>query len=352
MPSIAAVSKIDLPYKIAQEEVKRFATELFVHDIPQVEKLVSIFDNTEIQFRNLCKPLRTYAERSSFQENNKEYVRIALEYSVQAIQECLTKATIVKEKITDIIVVSSTGLATPSLDALIINRLRLNPHINRIPVFGLGCAGGVAGIAKASVLATANPDAIVLLVAVELCSLTFLKNDYSKSNFVASSLFSDGIAACIVMGDTYQAEPQIDIIGSRSKLYFDSLDVMGWEFLDSGFKVLFSQNIPAIIHKNIREDIVSFLKKHKLELTHIINFIFHPGGKKVLDAFAVALAIEGDCLKTTRETMNSYGNMSSTTVLYVLEQFLKQGFRNGYGLMLAMGPGFSTEMVLLKMKNN
>ncbi|MDZ4757926.1 MAG: 3-oxoacyl-[acyl-carrier-protein] synthase III C-terminal domain-containing protein [Bacteroidota bacterium] len=349
MPSIAAVSKIDLPYKVEQQKVKEYAKELFLQDFPQTERLIHVFDHTEIKFRNFCKPLHTYATQNSFEENNKEYIRCSLEYSIQAIEECLAISNISKSDITDIIFVSSTGLATPSLDALIINKLKLHPHINRMAIFGLGCAGGVSGMAKANAAAKANPNAIVLLVTVELCSLTFLRNDYSKSNFVASSLFSDGIAACIIEGDNYKTNDQISIIASCSKLYNDSLDVMGWEFLDTGFKVLFSQDIPTIINNNIKEDIIYFLAKQNLELGDIKNFVFHPGGKKVLEAYSNALPVAGDFLKTTRETMNNYGNMSSATVLYVLESFLREGFTNGYGLMVAMGPGFSSEMVLLEM---
>lgn len=351
MPSIASISKIDLPYKVEQQKVKEYARDLFVKDFPLVERLIDVFDNTEIQYRNFCKPLASYAANNSFEDNNKDYVRFSLEYSVQAIENCLFKTGINKNDITDIIFVSSTGLATPSLDALIVNKMQLNPNINRMAVFGLGCAGGVSGMAKANALATANPNAIVLLVTVELCSLTFLRNDYSKSNFVASSLFSDGIAACIVLGDNHPPKHQIKFIGSGSKLYFDTLDVMGWEFMNSGFKVLFSQDIPTIINKNVKEDILSFLAKYGLRLADINNFIFHPGGRKVLAAYTEALAVEGDFLKKTRETMNGYGNMSSATVLYVLEKFVNEGFENGYGLMVAMGPGFSSEMVLLKMEN-
>jgi alkylresorcinol/alkylpyrone synthase len=352
MPSIAAVSTIDLPFKVPQAEVKAQARELFVKNFPQVDRLISAFDNTGIITRNMVKPISYYAEPNTFEQRNNDYISNALAYSVQAIEGVLKKAGIAKETITDIIFVSTTGLATPSMDALIINAMRLDPHINRVPIWGLGCAGGVSGMAKANTLARANPDAIVLLVAVELCSLTLIKSDYSKSNFIGSSLFSDGIVACIIKGDHHVAEQKITVQASRSKLYYDSLDVMGWDFNDTGFKVLFSKDIPTFIHQHIRADIDSFLAKQNLELKDIKNFIFHPGGKKVLDAYTDALYMDGDFLKNTREVMNNNGNMSSVTVLYVLEKFMEEGYEDGYGLMLAMGPGFSSEMVLLKMKNN
>lgn len=351
MPSIAAVSGVSLPHKVNQQDVKAQARALFVEHFPQVDRLMPAFDNTEIVTRNFCKPITYYAEANTFEQRNDDYIENALQYSIQAVEEAVAKAGVDKDDITDLIFVSTTGLATPSIDALIINKMRLNPHINRIPVWGLGCGGGVSGMAKANTLAKANPDAIVLLVAVELCSLTLIKNDYSKSNFIGSSLFSDGIAAVIVKGDNYQTEKKIKILANSSKLYYDSLEVMGWDFKDTGFKVLFSKDIPTFIHENIRGDIDAFLAKQNLELKDIKNFVFHPGGKKVLDAYADALQVPGDFLHNTRHVMNQNGNMSSVTVLYVLEKFLSEGYDDGYGLMLAMGPGFSSEMVLLDMKN-
>ena len=353
MPSLAALSTIDFPFKADQQEVKQYANDLFAPSYPQVERMLSAFDNTEIITRNFCKPLEYYAELHTFEDQNLEYIRISLEYSVKAIEECISSAHIQKEEITDIIFVSTTGLSTPSLDAHIINKMRLSQNINRMAIFGLGCGGGVSGYSKANLLAKANPDAVVLLVAVELCSLTFLRNDFSKSNFIGSSLFADGVAACLITGDNHETKTRekISFLANESKIYYDSLDVMGWQFVDTGFKVLFSSDIPTIISNNVRNDITSFLDKQHLKISDIKNFIFHPGGKKVLTAYEEALEVKGDFLKNTREVMNDNGNMSSTTVLYVLERFFKQGFENGYGLMVSMGPGFSCEMVLLQMNN-
>lgn len=351
MPSLIAVSTIDFPHKTSQQTIKNFARDMFVTSMPEVERLLPVFDNTEIEMRNLCKPLEYYLQKHTFEEQNREFIRLALEYSVQAVEKCIASACISKNEITDIIFVSTTGLATPSMDALIINAMRLNPHANRTPVFGLGCGGGVSGFAKACTMAQANPDAIVLLVAVELCSLTFLRNDFSKSNFIGSSLFADGVAACLIAGDNRRAETsegEITFLASRSKLYYDTLDIMGWDFTDHGFKVLFSSGIPALIARYVREDVTSFLESRGRTLSEVKNFIFHPGGKKVLGAYEEALGAEGDFLRTSREVMRDYGNMSSSTVLYVLERFVHR-HEKGCGLMMSMGPGFSSEMVLLKM---
>ena len=354
MPTLAAISKIDFPNRVDQQEVKQYSKSLFSPSFPQIERMLIAFDNTEIKIRNFCKPLDYYASVHTFQQQNDEYIRLSLEYSVKAIDSCISAAQIKKEEITDIIFISTTGLSTPSMDALIINKMRLNQNISRMAIFGLGCGGGVSGYSKANILAKVNPDAVVLLVVVELCSLTFLRNDFSKSNFIGSSLFADGVAACIITGDNHsnKTKNRISFLATQSKLYYDTLDVMGWEFKDTGFKVLFSHDIPTFISENIRTDITSFLDKHQLKISDITNFIFHPGGKKILTAYEDALQVEGDFLKNTREVMNDNGNLSSATVLYVLERFFTQNYKNGYGLMISMGPGFSSEMVLLQMNKD
>src|ERR1700761_6524236 len=308
MPFIAAASKIDFPYKTEQQEAKKQAMAMFSENFPETGRLIFAFDNTEIIYRNFCKPLSYYTRPNTFEERNNEYISTSLAYSVQAINCGLQKAGIDKNAITDLIFVSTTGLATPSLDALIINAMRLNPHVNRIPVFGLGCGGGVSGLAKACTVAKANPDAVVVLVAVELCSLTLIKSDYSKSNFIGSSLFSDGVSACVVMGDNHKNKTGVSYKASSSKLYYDSLEGMGWDFQDTGFKVLFSKDIPTFINEHIRGDIEEFLSKHNLELGDIKNFVFHPGGKKVLDAYEEALQLPESALDKTRAVMRECGN--------------------------------------------
>ncbi|QXV65159.1 type III polyketide synthase [Mucilaginibacter sp. 21P] len=352
MPHIKAVSGVNLPFKVPQQDVKGQARALFAGNVEHADRLLQAFDNTGIITRNFVKPIEWYGESNTFEQRNNDYIDIALQYSIQATEQALEEAGVSKDQLTDIIFVSTTGLATPSIDALIINNMRLPEHINRLPVWGLGCAGGVAGVARAAAIAKANPDAVVLLVAVELCSLTLIKNDYSKSNFIGSSLFSDGIAACIITGDNHDKDnKQLTVKANSSKLYYDALDVMGWDFRDDGFKVVFSKDIPTIINKYIKDDIDQFLKKQGVQLSDISNFIFHPGGRKVLEAYMGALHIDEAQLANTRNVMTENGNMSSVTVLYVLERFLKQGFVDGLGLMLAMGPGFSSEMLLLDMKN-
>ena len=350
MPSLAAISTIDFPHKTSQQAVKNFAKRVFAPSFGDTERLLQVFDHSEIGSRNLCKPPAYCEQPHTFEEQNREYIRLALAYSMEAAEKALSVAGLAKDKITDLIFVSTTGLATPGMDALIIDRMRLNPHVNRMSIFGLGCGGGVSGFAKACTLAKANPAATVLLVAVELCSLTFLRHDASKSNFIGSCLFADGVAACLILGDgvAHPATGKIGFQAARSRLYYDTQDIMGWDFTDNGFKVLFSPGIPALIAGNVREDVTAFLSAQGLTLSDIRNFIFHPGGKKVLSAYEAALGMQEDALRFTREVMRNYGNMSSATVLYVLARILQE-YEQGYGLMMAMGPGFSSEMVLLQL---
>ncbi|MBS1514467.1 MAG: type III polyketide synthase [Bacteroidetes bacterium] len=354
MAYISAVETVDFPYKLPQGELKKFASNLFSDSFENINRLLEVFDNTGIHSRNLCVPVDFFLTDVSFAEKNNLFQKISLEYSALIIEKILAGSKISKEDITDIIYFTSTGLTTPSLDAIIINKLRLNSNANRIPVWGLGCAAGVSALAKAKVTADANPDAVILLLGVELCSLTFIRNDLSKSNFIATSLFSDGMAAALVLGENsrnhFPLVNEVKLLSSESKLYYDSEDVMGWEFIDEGFKVVFSKDIPGLIGSAVKKDFFSFLDKNRLSLNDIQNFVIHPGGMKVIEAYINNLSLEKEKLSFTTKILQNYGNMSSVTVLYVLKKFLKEGYKKGKGMMMSLGPGFSCEMLLLEMQ--
>jgi len=352
---ISAVKTIDFPYKVQQSDLKQFASNLFSDSFKDIEKLLSVFDNTGIDNRNLCVPIEYFSKDTSFEEKNNLFKKYSFEYSQSVVNKILEENSISKDKITDIIYFTSTGLMTPSLDALLIDKMSLNPEANRTPIWGLGCAAGVSAIAKAKTIADANPDAVILMIGVELCSLTFIRNDLSKSNFIATSLFSDGIASLIVTGEKSKEiiknNFSIKILESKSKLYPDSEDVMGWEFIDEGFKVVFSKDIPSLVDSLIKDDIIKFLSTNNLDTKSVSNFVIHPGGTKVINAYENSLGIERAKLMNTIETLKNYGNMSSVTAIYVLEKFIKNGFENGKSLMMSLGPGFSCEMLLLDMIN-
>lgn len=356
MAYISAVKTIDFPYKVQQSGLKEFASNLFSQTFRDLDKLIGVFDNTGIVNRNLCVPIEFFSKDTSFEEKNNLFKKYSLQYSEKCIKQLFSETNLSKDFITDIIYFTSTGLMTPSLDALLIDKMKLNPGINRTPIWGLGCAAGVSAIAKAKTIADANPNAVILLVGVELCSLTFIRNDLSKSNFIATSLFSDGIAALIVTGENSKQliknNYSIKISSSRSKLYSESEDVMGWEFIDDGFKVVFSKDIPSLVNSLIKDDIKKFLEDNSLSIEEVQNFVIHPGGTKVINAYESSLGIPRVKLTNTIETLRDYGNMSSVTAIYVLEKFIKKGFENGKGLMMSLGPGFSCEMLLLEMLNS
>lgn len=355
MPQILSVSKTDLPYKVSQNKLKEFARSIFSKKFKDIDRLLESFENSKIKERNLCVPLGFFSENKTFSEKNDIYIRESLRYSVDSIKNVLKKSGLNKDQITDLIFISSTGISTPGIDALIINEMHLDQNINRLPVWGLGCAGGASGIAKANVIAKANPNAVVVVVCCELCSLTFLNEDLSKSNFIATSLFSDGIAAVLITGDKFknkeENKSQLKIIDSQSRLYYDSLDVMGWDVTKAGLKVVFSRDIPTIVNQSVRKDILIFLKKHKLSINDIRYFITHPGGIKVINAYIEALKLKYGMMENTFSVLEMYGNMSSATVLYVLEKFMDKGMDKGYGLIMSLGPGFSSELVLVRSGN-
>ncbi|CAN5437173.1 type III polyketide synthase BpsA [soil metagenome] len=352
MPFIIDTAPLRLPHWSRQSELKDFAKNLFSEVYKDIDRLLEVFDNTGIESRNLCVPVEFFKQNISFSKKNKIYQDLALTYSIQVIEDLLKKTNVRKEQITDLIFVSSTGLATPGIDASIINDMKLNDNVRRTPIWGLGCAGGVSGIEKAYLTAKALPESLVLLVCVELCSLTFIKNDLSKSNFVATSLFSDGVCACLIAGDLafkeLKTECRIEILDTKSKLYPDSRDVMGWEIIDEGLKVVFSQSIPSIVEANVRNDITDFLSGHELELGDLKNFIVHPGGTKVIQAYEKALDLKEDDLFYSKKIIRENGNMSSATVLYILNEFIMNGMKEEYGLLMALGPGFSSSSVLVK----
>lgn len=357
IPKIASVSTYTPPFSLAQTNIEQLTKELFQHKIPRLERLLKVFENGEIETRNFCVSPQWYREEHTFEERNSLYIDLATKYSVEVIQRCLTNRAFLQtdistEEIDTIIFVSSTGISTPSIDARILNNLPFSDQIVRLPIWGLGCAGGAAGISRAYDYCKAYPHAKVLVVCVELCSLTFQKDDYSKSNLVGASLFADGAACVLICGDDVELEQKRTmphLIARGSKWMPNSEDVMGWDVKSDGLHVVFSKSIPVIISSWLGPFIHEFLSTHNVSKKQIVNFVAHPGGKKVLNAYEEALHLTKDHTNVSREILKRHGNMSSPTVLYVLEQFmLMKNEANTFGLLVALGPGFSGEVVLLE----
>ncbi|KIL52865.1 type III polyketide synthase [Jeotgalibacillus campisalis] len=360
MPRILSVSSFQPPYKVEQEKTANLTKRLFQEDFKEIERLLNVFQNGDIKTRHLCVPLDWFEKPHSFEERNQLYIELATQYGVEAIQACLKNKFFLEEEISSmdidaILFVSSSGISTPSVDARIMNKLSFSENMKRIPIWGLGCAGGASGLSRAYDYCLAHPSAKVLLLCVELCSLTFQHGDRSKSNLIGASLFADGVACALVSGDDVNIttkKPVPSIEATASKWMPDSEDVMGWEVKNNGLHVVFSKDIPAIITSWLGPFVRDFLEQRGMTPEQIDYFVAHPGGKKVLKAYEKTLQYSEEKTRISREVLRNNGNMSSPTVLYVLERFMEQGECDAgdTGLLTALGPGFSGELLLLKWK--
>lgn len=341
-PRLVALKTAVPPYRIDQADAGRRAANLF-EGHPEVLRLLSVFGNTGIDTRYSCVPIDWYTEPHGWKERTELYLSNSVDLLEKAALRCLEEAQLRREDIDAIVVASTTGIATPSLDALVIERMGLRRDILRLPIFGFGCAGGVFGLARAADIARAMPDTRVLFLVVELCALTFRKDDISKSNIVAAALFGDGAAGAIISssGDG----PEIGVGGSYT--WPNSLDIMGWEVEEDGLKARFSQSIPSLVASDFRKIAGDFLRKNDIARQSIASFACHPGGAKVLDALENALDLPRGGLEDSRATLNDYGNMSAATALFVLERMRRRGV-SGRCLMSALGPGFSAAFLMLE----
>lgn len=346
LPVIRGLALGTPPHRVAQADVREAAKTLFPR-MSGFRHMLDVFENARIDTRSLAMPLEWFLTPRSFEEKNAVYVRETLRLSEDVSARALAAAGVRPQDVDAVVFASSTGVSTPSLDSYLIERMGLSRHAARIPLWGLGCAGGAAGLARAADFVRAGYRN-VLFVAVELCSLTLVHSDESKSNFVGTSLFADG-AAALVLGPADgdgDAAGGPAIVGAYSTLIEDSADVMGWDVVGEGLKVRFSRDIPALVGSMMRGNVAEALATVGWTRDDVEHFVVHPGGVKVVAAFEDALEAAPGTLDPSREVLREYGNMSSATVLFVLERVLR-GHPRGRGLLSAMGPGFSAEHVML-----
>lgn len=299
--------------------------------------------------RYLALPIEAYDDLTTWGKSNNVWIEVAEDLAEQSICRALTRAGLCEADLDAIFFVSVTGVASPSIDARLMNRMNLRSDIKRIPVFGLGCVAGAAGIARAADYVRAYPRQCAVLVSVELCSLTWQRNDLSVANLISSGLFGDGSAAVIVAGSERDTGGP-EVLGTRSSFYRGTEEVMGWDISEEGFKIVLSPEVPDMVRKHLAHDVDNFLADYDLDRSDIATWIMHTGGPKVLQATAKALDLPAGALEVSWQSLRRVGNLSSASVLVVLEEFMnrRRPAPGSYSILAAMGPGFCAELVLLR----
>ncbi len=313
------------------------------------ERLERLHRNVLVGGRHLALPIEEYAGLTTWGRANDAWIRVAQEVGGAAVLDALERAGLTPEDVDALFFVTVTGVATPSIDARLMNRLRLPSRVKRVPIFGLGCVAGAAGLARAADYVRAYPDQVAVLLSVELCSLTLQPEDLSIPNLIASGLFGDGAAAVPVVGEQRRAAGPA-IVASRSIFYPDSERVMGWDISEQGFRIVLSADVPQVVREFLCRDVDAFLAGQGLARRDIASWVCHPGGPKVLEATAEALELPAGALDVTWRSLREVGNLSSTSVLLVLGDTLAahRPPPGSYGMLMAMGPGFCSELVLLR----
>jgi alkylresorcinol/alkylpyrone synthase len=351
-PAILSVGRA-LPGNHADQETLTAALrDHWARQHYNVDRLDELHRAVRVRGRHLALPLAEYPLLDTFKKSNDAWIRVAEELGAEAVTRALDAAGLRPADVDQLVFVTVTGLATPSIDAKLANRLGLRRDLKRVPIFGLGCVAGAAGLARVSDLLTGFPGEVAVLLSVELCSLTLQREDLSVANAVASGIFGDGAAAVVVGGGARSVKdakaPRV--VATRAAFYPDTEWVMGWDFRDSGFQVVLSAQVPQITRDHIGRDVDDFLASRGLARPDVKHWIAHTGGPKVLEAFQSALELPEGALARSWRSLEEVGNLSSASVLFVLGDLLESGEpRPGdRGLVVAMGPGFCAEMVLLQ----
>jgi len=317
-----------------------------------VKPLEQFYTNVKVNGRYLAWTLERYKEPNTFEERNNAYIETALQLGEQTICALLDEVHMSPQEINQLTIISTTGIAVPALDARLMNRIPFSSGMKRLPLFGLGCAGGAAGIARTADYLQGHPEEAVILFAVELCSLTIQRDDLSMANLVASGLFGDGAAAVLMIGDDHpRAKSGLPrVIDAQSHFFPQTEHIMGWDVTNSGFKVMLSADIAQLAQSEVQPIMEAFLCKHDLTIADINHWLVHPGGPKVIEALEDGLSLPDEALKLSWETLAEVGNISSASVLTILDKTMRltQPKPGEYGVLMAMGPAFCAELVLLQ----
>lgn len=362
-PRIAAVGSAFPRHYYDQETLLAALRGYWEQRYFNLDRIEQLHRNVLVGGRHLALPIEEYPGLTTFGQSNSAWIRVAEEIGGEAVVAALGKCGLAPTDIDALYFVTVTGIATPSIDARLINRLGLRSDLKRVPIFGLGCVAGAAGIARAADYVHGFPDQVAVLLSVELCSLTLQRQDLSIPNLIASGLFGDGAAAAVVVGAERAAALAAarpasfggarlgpEVVATRSIFYPNSERVMGWDISESGFQIVLSADVPKVVEGHLRADVDAFLGERGLGRGDISSWVCHPGGPKVLEAMEQALETPPGALDLTWKSLREVGNLSSTSVLLVLEATLA-GARppaGSLGMLLALGPGFCSELVLLR----
>lgn len=353
---IAAVGSAFPPHYYDQDSLLAALKRRWAERHYNLDRLDTLHRNVLVGGRHLALPLEEYDELRTWGQANDAWIRVGEEVGAAAIVDALARAGLAVADVDALFFVTVTGVSTPSLDARLMNRLGLPPDVKRVPIFGLGCLAGAAGVARAADYVRAFPEDVAVVLAVELCSLTLQAEDLSIPNLIATGLFGDGAAAAVVVGAARSrdagrpaAADGPRVVATRSIFYPNSERVMGWDISERGFKIVLSADVPKVVLDYLRGDVDGFLAEHGLGRADIASWVCHPGGPRVLEAMAEALELGDGALERTWRSLREVGNLSSASVLLVLQDTLQHGrpAPGSPGMLLAMGPGFCTELVLL-----
>jgi alkylresorcinol/alkylpyrone synthase len=347
--AIAGVATAFPPHYYPQEQLTAAAATAMQLSPRQAERLRELHANTGIRGRHLVLPLERYREPADFTATNAAWLAAALELGERACRAALAASSIAADQVDAIVFTTVTGLASPSVDARLLQRLGLRPDVKRLPLFGLGCVAGAAAIARAADLVAGTPHGVVLVLAVEICSLTLQCADHSVANLISVGLFGDGAAAAVITGSA-RSEPGPRIVATRSVFYPDTEHIMGWQIGAHGFRIVLSAEVPTIARERLPADVDAFLAVLGLARADIRRWIAHPGGPKVLEALQHGLGLPRAELQASWDSLARVGNLSSASVLMILGAVLGQrpGAPGELGMLLAMGPGFCSELLLLR----
>jgi alkylresorcinol/alkylpyrone synthase len=351
---ISSVGTAYPPNRYPQAEITQALAKRWEGKLEEPRILNRLHANCGVNFRNLVFPLDVYPSLIGFGATNTAWIKAAVELGEIAVTRALDRAGITAADISAIFFASVTGIASPTIDARLINRMPFPTSVKRTPIFGLGCVAGAAGIARASDYVRAFPDQNALLLSVELCSLTWQDDDQSIANLISTGLFADGAAAVVVSGSDSKlaasTQPGPCILATRSTFYRDTEYVMGWTIGDLGFKIVLSPDVPKVVTDNFLANVEGFLTDNGLTQSDISSYIFHSGGPKVLEAMETSLSLPPNSLAHSWKSLSEVGNLSAASVLAVLEDYLVNtpGKPGTYSILAAMGPAFCSELVLLQ----